>query len=292
MIIKINVANKIPTVDGEPIIICSNNDYVIQFAFDQEWDPEAVKTARFLWRRAGKLTYKDVPFTGDMVEVPILSGIHDIWVGVYTNDLRTTTPARIACEYSVLCKSHNAAPAAAPEGDPDAAVRYTAQHLTEAEQAQARANIGVDLSNYYTKEIFDEVYKELVEALQELVDLPHLSEDQVQTMIDASIAQIAVYNGEAEEVDIIDFTIEDSAFQAEAGMTWFEWVNSEYNPGYITCDSETSPILFRPPSGMVYEIIPKDASPAGFYGDLIGSTPIWSDFAYSYISDNPSFDFD
>jgi hypothetical protein len=74
--------------------------------------------------------------------------------------------------------------------------------LTEADRetiAQTAAD-KVDLSNYYTKEIFDEVYNDLAEALQELAGLPHLSETYVQDMIDASISKIAVYNGEVEDV--------------------------------------------------------------------------------------------
>ena len=34
---------------------------------------------------------------------------------------------------------------------------------------------------------------------------------------------------EEEEVNLITFTIDGTEYQAEEGMTWGEWVNSEYN---------------------------------------------------------------
>lgn len=50
-------------------------------------------------------------------------------------------------------------------------------------------------------------------------------------------------------VTLINFTIDESAYQAEEGMTWGEWVASSYNTGrtngdnvvkkfYITSDSD------------------------------------------------------
>ena len=105
MIIKIDIANKRPTVDGTPVIVCGNNDYQIQFTFDAEWDNSQLKHARFAWRKGGKQLYIDVPFTGDLVDVPMLAEVRFVYVGVYTDHLQTTTPARIACEYSIRCNS-------------------------------------------------------------------------------------------------------------------------------------------------------------------------------------------
>lgn len=39
------------------------------------------------------------------------------------------------------------------------------------------------------------------------------------------------------EVIMISFTIDDTTYQAESGMTWFEWLNSEYNIGGFYTDS-------------------------------------------------------
>lgn len=54
-------------------------------------------------------------------------------------------------------------------------------------------------------------------------DAGYLTKEQVQSMIDRSIAK------KHGDVATISFSIEDSQFQAEEGMTWEEWVNSEYN---------------------------------------------------------------
>ena len=58
-------------------------------------------------------------------------------------------------------------------------------------------------------------------------DAGYLTETQVQQMIEDAIANIP--GGENEEAVIISFSIENYQFQAEQGMTWREWVNSEYN---------------------------------------------------------------
>lgn len=54
-------------------------------------------------------------------------------------------------------------------------------------------------------------------------DAGYLTKTQVQAMIDNAIAKLQ------KEAVIIGFSIEDFQFQAEEGMTWREWVNSEYN---------------------------------------------------------------
>lgn len=103
MIIKISIKNKRPTVIGTPVIACGNSDYTIQFAFDSDWNSYSEKKARFVYAKQGKLKFQDVPLTGDTAAVPVLSGTREVMVGVYAGDLRTTTPARIPCEYSILC---------------------------------------------------------------------------------------------------------------------------------------------------------------------------------------------
>lgn len=103
MIIEISIINKRPTVYGAPTIICGNSGYTINFTFDEEWNAYAIKTARFVYAQSGKAKYQDVVFTGTTVEVPILSNVREVLVGVYAGDLKTTTPARIICDKSILC---------------------------------------------------------------------------------------------------------------------------------------------------------------------------------------------
>lgn len=104
MNINISVQNKVPILQGNPIIMCGNSDYTITFTFDSEWDNETAKTARFVYgNRMNPLKCQDVPFTGNTVEVPVLVNVTEVYVGVYTDNLRTTAPARIPCQRSIRC---------------------------------------------------------------------------------------------------------------------------------------------------------------------------------------------
>lgn len=92
-------------------------------------------------------------------------------------------------------------------------VKYVAQTLTQAQKEQARINIGaaaegatgggtVDLSNYYTKEEVDAITGDINSVLESII------------------------NG---GVSLITFTIDGTVCQAEEGMTWEEWINSDYD---------------------------------------------------------------
>lgn len=103
MNINISIADKRPTVYSSPVIICGNSDYVITFLFDEEWRELNNKVARFTYTRDGREYFQDEPFTGNVVNVPILSDISEVRIGVYAGNLCTTTPARIPCQRSILC---------------------------------------------------------------------------------------------------------------------------------------------------------------------------------------------
>jgi hypothetical protein len=74
-----------------------------------------------------------------------------------------------------------------------------------------------------------------------------LSETQIQTMIDESIANIAIYEGEAEDIPLtITFSIEGTSYTADRGMTWAEWIESDYNTAGIstyTTDKQSSSVV-------------------------------------------------
>ena len=103
MNIEIRVEKKIATVIGSPLIVCGNDDYVITFTFDEEWDKYNAKTARFTYTRDGKSKNIDTPFIGNTCPVPVLSNINRVEIGVYAGDVRSTTVAVIMCEKSILC---------------------------------------------------------------------------------------------------------------------------------------------------------------------------------------------
>lgn len=113
--ITIKVTNKVASVIGTPVVICGNSDYGLSFDFDAEWDAYDVKTARFVFKKDGKLQFVDIVFSGTQASAPILSGIDEVYVGVYAGELHTTTPARILCKESILCFN----PEPHDEPDPD-----------------------------------------------------------------------------------------------------------------------------------------------------------------------------
>lgn len=102
--IKNKVARK--TDEGEKFYVCGNNKYQIIFDFDEEWAEYPTKTARFKY--GGK--YQDIVFEGSVCPVPLMSGITDFQVGVFSGNLTTSTPAYIFAMKSILCG----------EGTPDA----------------------------------------------------------------------------------------------------------------------------------------------------------------------------
>lgn len=133
MIINITVADRRASLEGTPAIVCNNTGYFIKFAFDDEWGAWTVKTARFAWVAGGKLQHTDVIFTGDTVEVPLLSGTNEVKVGVFEGELYTTTPARIYCERSIRC--YGGEPAEEYPGQYDHIMALLEQ--AQAQQAQA-----------------------------------------------------------------------------------------------------------------------------------------------------------
>jgi hypothetical protein len=105
MEIKINVVDLRPILLGAPVIVCGNSGYTIAFDFDEAWNNAGLKTARFVWVEGGKVKHQDVTFMSEPVPVPIMTNVREVRVGVFANDLQTTTPAVIPCELSILCGS-------------------------------------------------------------------------------------------------------------------------------------------------------------------------------------------
>ncbi len=81
-------------------IVCGNSEYYIEFAFSEEWEEHALKTARFFFANSTI----DRVFEGNVVQVPIVKDATVLEVGVYAGNLRTTTPALIGCKKSILCR--------------------------------------------------------------------------------------------------------------------------------------------------------------------------------------------
>ena len=156
-LINISVENKRALTLGTPVIVCGNSDYQIEFTFDEEWSGLPVKTVRFTYVKDGKIRYTDIVMDGATVNVPVMTNVREVLVGVFAGDLVTTTPARVPCDLSIRCGTgavDDPTPSQYDQimallnnggggggGTPNA-VQYVEQELTEEQQAQARENIG------------------------------------------------------------------------------------------------------------------------------------------------------
>ena len=100
MNINVIIADKHALAMPHEPLVCGNNDYVIEFKFDEEWDDHPTKTARFIF---DDRSYIDVVFSDNLCPVPVLSNTHEVLVGVFAGNLKTTTPAYLRSQRSVLC---------------------------------------------------------------------------------------------------------------------------------------------------------------------------------------------
>lgn len=123
-IIEITIKDKIARQINKTLYICGNTDFVVNFAFDAEWNEFSYKTARFI-HSAG---YTDVVFEGNQCPVPKISNTHNMKVGVFAGDLRTTTPAHVGAKNSILCGSGVPAP---PSDDVYNQIMDAQNHLAE-----------------------------------------------------------------------------------------------------------------------------------------------------------------
>ena len=98
-IINVTIRDKIATAPFDVSYICGNSDFIIVFDFDEEWEAHDPKTARFVYNG----THQDVVFTGNQCAVPIISNTYNIQLGIFADNLHTTTAAWIPAKKSVLC---------------------------------------------------------------------------------------------------------------------------------------------------------------------------------------------
>lgn len=98
--INIQVSQRHATnVTSSPAPVCGNSDYTVVFSFDAEWAAYENKTARFVTESG----HFDVLFAGNECPMPQLSNVRWVEIGVYAGDLRTTTPAYVPLDRSILC---------------------------------------------------------------------------------------------------------------------------------------------------------------------------------------------
>jgi hypothetical protein len=99
--IKLQIKNKIISFVEEINFINYNKDYEVEFLFDEEWQKEKFKTARFTY---GKYV-EDVVFENNKCDFPFIQDASSVGIGVYAGDLRSTNTIYINCIQSVLSKN-------------------------------------------------------------------------------------------------------------------------------------------------------------------------------------------
>lgn len=108
--IKVRVSGKIAeNLTPEVKIVCGNEDYQVEFDFDEPWQGTNFKTGLFIYN--GKLVAQ--PFDGAVCPMPIIENTTLLAIGVKTSDgeLYTTTPAYADCLKSASDLATNKIPA-------------------------------------------------------------------------------------------------------------------------------------------------------------------------------------
>lgn len=89
----IEVRGKIATLTNQNFqLVGGNSDYEVVFDFDEDWEKYSVKTALFVF---GKETRKKV-FDGNVCEGVSIEGATMCFIGVFADDIATTTPACVS----------------------------------------------------------------------------------------------------------------------------------------------------------------------------------------------------
>ncbi len=132
-IINVSVKNHVAKQTDKTVYVCGNDDFVINFDFDSEWDQYDVKTARFTYGG----NYVDVVFTGNTCAVPIITNVWRFKVGVFAGDLSTTTPVLISASKSILCETGT--PAAPTDDVYNQIIEVVNEAATASNEAKAAA---------------------------------------------------------------------------------------------------------------------------------------------------------
>lgn len=181
-IIDIVIKNKIAH-SPEKHIVCGNSDYIFNFIFDEEWNDHEIKTARFAY--GGNFT--DVVFNGNTCPAPVISNTTVCTVGVFAGDLKTTTPALVTCDKSILCDG--GVPA---DPTPD----VYAQIMELLKNGASEEQIANAVNDYLTKHPITETdpnvpdwAKQKEKPTYTAKDVGALSQDELQSGVDKALQQ-------------------------------------------------------------------------------------------------------
>ena len=105
MVTEIKIKNRVAQTIKNGIVVSSNKGDLIEFKFDEEWEPDsltATRTARFIVHNEMVV---DIPFNGNVCPMPVFYKPCNVYVGVFWKDLRVSTPARVIYSPSTVSAS-------------------------------------------------------------------------------------------------------------------------------------------------------------------------------------------
>lgn len=95
--LHIGVKGKIATLESQNFeLVGGNSDYEVVFDFDEDWDGREAKTALFVFGENS--VHK--PFTGNVCKGVAIKNARVCLIGVYADDIVTSTPAEVGCRLS------------------------------------------------------------------------------------------------------------------------------------------------------------------------------------------------
>lgn len=99
MIIEVRVEKRNATLTTPKKIVCRNGGYKMRFEFDEEWEEQEEKTARFVVNGV----FEEVPIVDNECEIPPIEDAKKVVVGVCGPDDMATNGVEIKCEKSIRC---------------------------------------------------------------------------------------------------------------------------------------------------------------------------------------------
>lgn len=161
IIVREKVA-KLVNPDEAPLV-CGNNDYVVEFDFDDAWANYPAKTALFVFAD------KSVPvvFEGNVCKGVAVKNATECAIGVFAGDIRTTTGAFMPCVLSITDIGKT----------PKAPTEDVYNQIMELLQKAIQGG-GADLSDYYNKKEINTKLSEInsqIESNMGSIDANYLS---------------------------------------------------------------------------------------------------------------------